>query len=64
MRTTLNMDDDLLAYAMKLTGIRDTAALVRTALEALISQETRKQLAAMGGTQKQLKPIVRRRVRG
>jgi Arc/MetJ family transcription regulator len=61
MRTTLNIDDQLLKDASDLTGIKEKTALVRLGLETLISQENRKRLIALGGTQKQLRPIPRRR---
>jgi Arc/MetJ family transcription regulator len=62
MRTTLNIDDDLLARAAELTGIQEKTSLVRLGLEALIARESAKRLAALGGTEKQLKMIPRRRM--
>jgi Arc/MetJ family transcription regulator len=59
MRTTFNIDDVLLLRAAELTGVRRKAALVRMALEALISRESAARLAALGGTEKKLKPIRR-----
>lgn len=61
MRTTLNIDDELLAEAQQLTGVSEKNALVRMGLEMLVQRESAKRLAALGGTQKQLKPIRRRR---
>ncbi|HEX8947933.1 MAG TPA: type II toxin-antitoxin system VapB family antitoxin [Dissulfurispiraceae bacterium] len=61
MRTTLNIEDDLLHKAEKLTGIKEKTALVRLGLEALISRESSKRLARLGGTEKKLKAIPRRR---
>jgi Arc/MetJ family transcription regulator len=61
MRTTLNIDDAALARASQLTGVREKTALVRMGLEALIARESAARLAALGGTQKKLKPIRRRR---
>lgn len=61
MRTTLNIDDDLLEKAARLTGTSQKTALVRQGLEALIGLESSRRLAALGGTQKGLKPIPRRR---
>lgn len=61
MRTTLNIDDDLIRRAAKLTGVREKTALVRLGLEALISLESARRLGRLGGTEKQLKPIRRRR---
>lgn len=61
MRTTLNIDDDLLKRAIQLSHIREKTALVRAGLEALITLESGKRLAALGGTEKNLKPTPRRR---
>ena len=64
MRTTLNIDDALLRQAARLTGVREKTALVRRGLEALIARESAGRLAALGGTEKALRPIPRRRSRG
>jgi len=61
MRTTLNIDDDVLEKASTLTGIKEKTALVRLGLEALIARESSKRLARLGGTEKDLRPIPRRR---
>ena len=61
MRTTLALDDELLAKAQAFTGLKDKSALVREALKALIERESARRLARMGGTQPGLKPIRRRR---
>ena len=61
MRTTLNIDDALLRKAAKLTGVREKTSLVRLGLEALISLESARRLAALGGTERDLKPVKRRR---
>lgn len=61
MRTTLNIDDDLLDRAADLTGTREKTALVRIGLQALIRQQSAEHLAALGGTEPQLKPVPRRR---
>lgn len=61
MRTTLNIDDAVLSRAAELTGVREKTSLVRMGLEALISRESAVRLAALGGTEKKLKPIPRRR---
>jgi len=62
MRTTLNIEDELLAKAAELVGIKEKTALVRLGLEALIARESAKRLAALGGTEKNLEMIPRRRV--
>ncbi len=61
MRTTVNIDDQLLSEAQRITGVSERAALLREGLRALIERESARRLAALGGTQKQLKPIPRRR---
>ncbi len=61
MRTTLNLDDRLIEEARTLTGIREKTALVRAGLEALIQRESARRLAALGGQEKGLQPIPRRR---
>jgi Arc/MetJ family transcription regulator len=62
MRTTLNIEDKLLERAAKLTGITEKTSLVRLGLEALIARESGKRLAKLGGTEKKLQRIPRRRV--
>ncbi|MGH7583727.1 MAG: type II toxin-antitoxin system VapB family antitoxin [Gemmatimonadales bacterium] len=64
MKTTLNIDDDLLAEAGRLTRITEKTALVRAGLEALIARERARRLARLGGTEPQLRPIPRRRSAG
>jgi len=61
MRTTLNIDDDLLQKAKRLTGIKETASLVRLGLEALILMESSRRLAKLGGTEKGMRPVRQRR---
>ena len=62
MRTTINIDDLVLKKAATLTGIKEKTALVRKGLEALIALESSKRLAKLGGTEKQLQSIPRRRL--
>ena len=61
MRTTLALDDELLADAEFYTGIREKSALVREALKALVEREAARRLARLGGSESDLKPIARRR---
>lgn len=61
MKTTLNIDDDLLEKAKKLTGVKEKTSLVRLGLEALIALESARRLAALGGSEKKLKATRRRR---
>jgi Arc/MetJ family transcription regulator len=62
MRTTLNIEDELLAKAAELTGIKEKTSLVKLGLEALIARESSKRLAALGGKEKNLMMIPRRRM--
>ncbi|MFH0799379.1 MAG: type II toxin-antitoxin system VapB family antitoxin [Pseudomonadota bacterium] len=61
MRTTLNIEDNLMDKASKMTGIKEKTALVKLGLEALIAREGARRLAKLGGTQKQLQAIPRRK---
>ena len=61
MRTTLNIDDAILKRAVDVTGVREKTSLVRMGLEALVSLESAKRLARLGGTERNLNPIPRRR---
>ncbi len=62
MRTTLNVDEDLVAKASELTGVRERTALVRMGLEALSARKSAERLAKLGGTEKQLRRARRRRI--
>ena len=61
MRTTLALDDDLLAEAQKLTGVKERAPLIREALKALIARESARRLARLGGSEPGAKTPPRRR---
>ena len=61
MRTTINIDDSLIKKASKLSGIGEKTALVKAGLEALIARESSRRLAELGGSEKSLRPIRRRR---
>jgi Arc/MetJ family transcription regulator len=61
MRTTLNIEDNLIDQATKITGIKEKTTLVKLGLEALIARESARRLAKLGGTQKQLQAIPRRK---
>ena len=63
MRTTLDIDDELIREAARLTGVREKTALVQRGLEELIARESARRLAALGGNEKQLRSIPRRRSR-
>lgn len=60
MRTTLALDDDLLAKAQALTGITERTQLVREALRALIQRESAKHLSLLCGSEPQLRDVPRR----
>ena len=60
MRTTIALDDDLLAEAQRLTGTTEKTALVREALGALIERESARRLARLGRTEPELRSIPRR----
>jgi hypothetical protein len=62
MRTTLNLNEELLDKAASLTGVREKTALIHLGLEALIARESARRLARLGGSQKRLRAILRRRV--
>jgi len=61
MRTTVTLDDELIATAQEYTGVAEKSALIREALTALVQREAARRLAALGGSQPNLKPIPRRR---
>lgn len=61
MRTTLALDDELLAKARALTGLREKSRLVREALKALIERESARRLARLGGSEPGLRAPPRRR---
>ncbi len=60
MRTTLNIDDELIRKAGRITGITEKTALVRLGLESLIARESARRLAKLGGTEKELNIVARR----
>lgn len=64
MRTTINLDDELLAEAHQMTGIRERTALVHEGLRALIQREAARRLARLGGSAPDLEVPPRRRSRG
>jgi len=61
VRTTIAIDDDLIAKAQSYTGLKETSALLKEALHALIERESAKRLALLGGSQPGLEDIPRRR---
>jgi Arc/MetJ family transcription regulator len=61
MRTTVALDDELVAKAQAFTGLSEKTSLLREALKALIERESARRLARLGGTQPRLRPAPRRR---
>ena len=57
----MNIDEKTLKRASELTGIKETTTLVKMGLEALIARESDRRLAALGGTEKGLRGILRRK---
>jgi Arc/MetJ family transcription regulator len=64
VRTTINIDDELLAQAQRLTGVNEKATLLREGLKALIERESARRLAALAGSEPQIEPAPRRRSAG
>ncbi len=60
MRTTLNIDEDLYAKAVELTGVREKTALLREGLKVLIERESALRLGLLGGSEPGIKPVARR----
>jgi Arc/MetJ family transcription regulator len=61
MRTTIVLDDDLVARAQDFTGVKEKTLLVREALKALIERESARRLARLGGSEPELEVAPRRR---
>ena len=61
MRTTLNIDDQLLDEAQRITGVKERTALIHEGLRALIERESARRLARLGGSEPQLRSVPRRR---
>ncbi len=64
MRTTLALDDDLVAKAQAFTGLKEKSLLVREALTALIERESARRLARLGGSEPDAVITPRRRPDG
>ena len=63
MRTTITLDDELVAKAQDYTGIREKSALIREALQILVEREAARRLARLGGSEPDLAVIPRRRTK-
>jgi Arc/MetJ family transcription regulator len=64
MRTTLNLDDDLIAEAQRLAGLTERTAVIHEGLRALIERESARRLARLGGSEPALRSVPRRRSTG
>jgi Arc/MetJ family transcription regulator len=62
VRTTLNLNDDLLEKARRLTGVKERTALIHEGLRALIARESARRLARLGGSEPNAKLVPRRRL--
>jgi Arc/MetJ family transcription regulator len=61
MRTTMNLDEELVEEARRITGVRERTALVHAGLRALIERESARRLARLGGSEPDLEVPPRRR---
>ena len=61
VRTTVSLDDQLLAQAQELCGHLERTALLKEALQALVERESARRLAALAGSQPDFLQIPRRR---
>ncbi len=61
MRTTINLDEQLLGEAQRITGMKERTALIHAGLRALIERESARRLARLGGSEPDLTPVARRR---
>ncbi len=61
MRTTINLDEQLLNEAQRVTGLKERTALIHEGLKALIQRESARRLARLGGSESRLRPVPRRR---
>ena len=64
MRTTLNLDDELMAAAAEYSGVAEKSAVVRIALQAYVAREAARRLAKLGGSQPDFEPGPRKRYWG
>ena len=61
MRTTLNLDEELVREAQRISGVKGRTAVIHEGLRALIERESARRLARLGGTEPWLQPVARRR---
>jgi Arc/MetJ family transcription regulator len=60
----MNLDDELIEEAQRLTGISERTAVVHEGLRALIERESARRLALLAGTERELEAPPRRRSSG
>lgn len=60
MRMTMNIDEQLMSEAQRITGMTEKVALVQEGLRALIERESARRLALLGGSEPKLEPVFRR----
>lgn len=63
MRTTINLDDELVSEAQRITGMKERTALIHEGLKALIERESARRLARLGGSEPRLQAVPRRRAK-
>jgi Arc/MetJ family transcription regulator len=61
MRTTVTIDDELLATAKSYAKLDETSAIIREALTTYVQLEAARRLARLGGTEPQFQAPPRRR---
>jgi len=64
MRTTLNLDEELLSSAREYSGIQEKTALIHEALRELIARGAARRLIALGGAMPEVEAGSRRRSAG
>lgn len=57
MQTTINLDENLLGEAQRVTGVQEQTTLTHAGLRALIGSEYARRIACIAGTQDPLKPV-------
>ena len=63
MRTTINLDEELVSRAQRISGVKERTAVIHEGLKALIERESARRLARLGGSEPKLQPVPRRRSR-
>jgi Arc/MetJ family transcription regulator len=61
MRTTVTIDDELLASAKRYAGLEETSAMIREALQTYVQREAARRLALLGGSDPNAKAAPRKR---